>query len=349
MRFLQEVNMRPAKKAQLIIITAGILVSALYLYRTLELGRGAAQTVLLLENLNPVREMKGPDGLQIDAGGNIYVGAAPGLIWNLGQGGEPEIYADLSRLQDSAGSTFMNLPDKVGGLVFDEDGNLYCATYDFAGGSVLQVSAIAKDVRIFARDMGSARSLAVSQDGSQLWVSDFRSAGRILRYPLNASLPVQPDLIIDGLAYPGAITFSLNEKTLYVAETYSGNIKRIGLSGDKPSIQQIINLKGSFALGSLTGLGFDPRDEECRFLYVAENIRGIFAIVDLNSNPPHISKCLRLVQMGSRPCPASLIIRDGYLYFTDVWACSPARILIGMPKWHNHAYRFRVNSLANIY
>jgi len=53
--------------------------------------------------------------------------------------------------------------------------------------------------------------------------------------------------------------------------------------------------------------------------------------------------------MGGRPCPASMTIRDGYLYFTDLWSCSPIRILLGFPKLHNNAYRVRITDLGALY
>jgi hypothetical protein len=53
--------------------------------------------------------------------------------------------------------------------------------------------------------------------------------------------------------------------------------------------------------------------------------------------------------MGGRPCPSSMTIRDGYLYFTDLWSCSPARLWMNLPKYRQHAYRFRVTDLTSSY
>ena len=75
----------------------------------------------------------------------------------------------------------------------------------------------------------------------------------------------------------------------------------------------------------------------------------MFSIVDLQAQPIRVVKQFRLDLMGGRPCPASMVILDGYLYFTDLWSCNPIRILFGIPRWHNHAYRFRVMDLSSIY
>ena len=99
-------------------------------------------------------------------------------------------------------------------------------------------------------------------------------------------------------------------------------------------------------MGSLDGLGFDPRDNDRRFLYVAENIRGLITVVDIDSSPSVVVKRIRLAQMGGRPCPASFQILDGNLYFTDLWSASPLRVLAGLPKFRRSAYRFRVTDLS---
>lgn len=328
------------------LVACGAAMFAVFLYRTLQLGRGDAQPAFV-ENLNPGGEMVGPEGIQFDASGKLYAADAQGIVWNLGRGGTPQIYAELARVQGDAGTYAGAL--HAGGMAFDTQGNLYVACFGFAGGSILRVDAGTQKVRFFARDMGSANFVLIAKDSSHLWVSDYRSRGRLLRYSLAAPLPAQPDQVVEGLEYPNGLASGKDEKTLYTAETYSGNIAVINFEGSPPQLGRIINLKGPFSFGSLDGLAFDPRDRECRFLYVAENSRGMFSVVDLQAQPIRVVKQLRLDLMGGRPCPASMVIRDGYLYFTDLWSCNPVRILLGIPKWHNHAYRFRVMDLSSIY
>jgi len=325
-----------------------VLAFSLYVYRTLELGRGDAQSALI-EILNPAGEMVGPEGIQFDAAGNLYVGDAQGVVWVMEHGGSPQVYADLARVQQLPGKELATGSIHVGGMAFDTQGNLYAACCAFGGGAILRVDAGTKEVRFFARDMGVANYLVITRDSRHLWVSDYRSRGRVLRYPIGSPLLAQPDAAVTDLEYPDGLAFGKDELVLYAAETRSGYIARLDIAGDRPRGERIINLKGSFAAGSLDGLAFDPRDSERRFLYVAENIRGIFTVVDLRAQPARVFKSLRLAQMGGRPCPASMVIRDGYLYFTDLWSCSPIRILLGIPKWHNHAYRFRVLDLASLY
>ncbi len=329
-------------------VTAAILILSLYVYRTVQLGRGDAQSTLL-EILNPAGEMVGPEGIAFDHNGNLYVGDANGRIWVMEQGGTPRICAEMSHVQLPPATSPAGGAIQVGGMAFDAEDNLYAACFRFAGGSILRVDAGTRAVRIFARDMGCPNSLVISSDNRHLWVSDYRSAGRLLRYPLGGVQPAQPDITVTGLEHPNGLAFGKDDLVLYAAETYSGNVVRVELAGDKQSTERIVNLRGSLATGSLDGLAFDPRDTERRFLYVAENLRGMFTVVDLRARPARAFKSFGLSQMGGRPCPASMVIRDGYLYFTDLWGCSPLRILLGIPKWHNHAYRFRVLSLSAIF
>ncbi len=329
-------------------LVVALLLALTIIYRTVELGRGAARPAFL-ENLNQSGTILGPEGIQFDAQGTLYVGDSQGIIWILGQGGEPRIYARLDRVKGSDASGSLQGPMKAGGLAIDAAGNLYVAVHAFAGGSVLRVGAGGQEVSLFARDMGVASGVANSSDGRGLWVSDGRIQGRLLRYPLNGPVPTQPDQVITGLHSPGGLALGKDEKVLFAAERYTGDIIRVDLTGVRPAPVPVSSLKGAFAIGSLAGLEFDPRDRERRFLYVAENLRGIFTILDLEAKPARIVKRLRLATMGGRPCPASMVIREGYLYFTDLWSCSPIRILLGFPAYREHAYRFQVTDLSSLY
>jgi sugar lactone lactonase YvrE len=232
---------------------------------------------------------------------------------------------------------------------FDAEGNLYVCVYGLAGGSILRVDAQTRKVRLFARDLGVANYLVITRNKEQLWASDYRPNGRLLRFTLGAALPAKPDRIIEGLGTPNGLALGKDDQVLYAAETNSGNIVRASIAADPPSLSPLINLKGTFAAGSLDGLAFDPRDQERRYLYVAENLRGSFTVVDLRSQPIRVVKRFRLAMMGGRPCPASMVIRDGYLYFTDLWAANPFRIILGFPEYHTHAFRFAVKDLSTLY
>jgi sugar lactone lactonase YvrE len=322
----------------LLLIGAGFV--GLYIYRSVELGRRGADAVGI-DRVNPDGELIGPEGLSFDSRGNLFVGDAAGRIWKRDVSGRMVQHTKIDRLEPP-------VQVHAAGLAFDPAGNLYVAVYDFAGGSILRIDP-ALNVRFFASDIGSANYLVISQNGRHLWVSDFRRPGRLLRFPLAAPPPAKPDLIVEGFEYPNGLAFGKDENVLFAAETYSGRITSMDLRRLRPQPETVLSLKGGFSLGSLDGLAFDPRDRERRFLYVAENIRGMVSVVDLQTNPPAIVKRFRLETGEGRPCPASMAIRDGYLYFTDLWACSPVRILLRRPEWHRHVYRFRVTDLSNLF
>ncbi len=333
--------MRNALRYTGVAAAATAALCSVYLYRTIQLGRGDAQPVQI-ENLNPRGEMLGPEGMAFDAQGNLYVGDASGVVWRFERGGPPAVYAHLDQLQPPAGI-------HAGGMVFDAQGNLYVATFGFARGSILRIDPERK-VRFFARDIGSANALAVTSDGRHLWASDGSRSGRVLRYPLGGGDPAQPDLAVQGFRYPNGIALGKDEAALFVAETYSGSIVRVDLhETGAGSPERIIEIKGAFSRGTLDGLAFDPRDQGRRFLYVAENLRGMFTVVDLAARPPGVVRRYSVSLMGGRPCPASTLIRDGYLYFTDPWACSPLRLLAGSPTYHRHTFRFRLLDLSTLY
>jgi sugar lactone lactonase YvrE len=287
--------------------------------------------------MNPPGKMAGPEGLQFDAAGNLFVGDSNGNIWALGRGGTPEIYAELWKAPSATGGTI-----HAGGMAFDPAGNLYVAAYGFDGGSILKVLPEGREVRTFARGIGIANYLVISADASHIWVSDYRAQGRLLRFSLASPEPAQPDLVVEGFEYPNGLAFGPGEKTLYAAETYSGYVTRVDLASSPARPRRMLNLKGAFAAGSLDGLAFDPRDATQRILFVAENIRGMVTLVDVQSEPARVVRRYRLDQMGGRPCPASMVIRNGYVYFTDLWSCNPIRILLRIPEFHAHAYRFPV-------
>ncbi len=336
------------RKSLLLVLAAMVLVFALVLYRTLELGRADARPAFL-ENLNSAGELLGPEGIQFDSRGVLYIGDAQGIIWSLESGGTPQIYARLNQIKQAPGSSALTGSVRAGGIAVDAAGNLYVAVYEFAGGAILRVGADSREVRLFARDMGVVNFVLTTRDDSHLWASDYRIRGRLLRFPLNAPMPVQPDLIVTGLESPNGLALGKDGTELYAAETYSGNIVRVDLTSSPTKATSVMNLRGTLAVGSLDGLAFDPRDADRRFLHVAENLRGIFTVLDLRAKPIRIVKRIRLSTMGGRPCPASMVIRDGYLYFTDLWSCSPIRILLGYPRYREHAYRLRITDLTSIY
>jgi hypothetical protein len=335
---------RISRSLKLSLVAILLLFVSLFIYITLEAGRSGAQTAMLLEPLNPAGEMVGPQSIQFDSAGNIYIGDTQGIIWKSEQGGSPVAWTKLDQSLHTAVGDI-----NVSGLVFDASGNLYCSTSDYAGGTILRIDSGTKSVHIFASGIGIAKGLAIASDQHHLWAVDHRFEGRILRFPLDAPQPAQADLIVKDVSYPEGLAFGQDDKSLYVCETFSGKVLRLDLTADQPRPQQLISLRGFLALGSLEGLAFDPRDRERRFLYVAENLRGLITIIDLQSQPPRVIKQISLAQIGGRPCPTSMEIRDGYLYFTDIWTCSPLRLLFRIPKWRNHAYRFRIVDLTRLF
>lgn len=331
--------MRRGWKVAAVALAAGTIPAAAYVYRTLELGRADAQPVML-EILNPGGELVGPEGLAIDAQGRIYVGDAQGVVWSMDPGGQPALYGDPRRLGEGI---------HIGGLGFDAAGNLYGCAYGFAGGSVVRVERGTGAVSLWARDIGVANFLTVTADRKHAWVSDYRRNGRLLRFDLTAPSPARADFEIGGVEYPNGLALGDGERTLYVAETYSGRIARVTLGERAAEVERVIDLAGPFASGSVDGLAFDPRDQGRRFLHVAENIRGLVTVVDVQARPARVLKRYRLARMGERPCPASIEIRGDYLYFTDLWSASPLRIVLGLPRYHHHAYRFHVADLTAVY
>ena len=325
-----------------------VAVASFYFYRTIDLGRADAKPARL-EMLNPTGDLAGPEGLQFDAGGKLYAGTSQGLIWTLEPGGKPRIYAELAKVQPIPGVSSSASSILAGGMAFDADGNLYVAAFDFAGGSILRVEAGSGRIRFFAHGLGVANSLVITEDHRHLWVSDCRRKGRLLRYSLGGSLPARYDREVGGLSWPNGLALGKNDALLFAAETHSGNIVFIDTATADPSVIRVVNLKGRWAIASLDGLAFDSRDPNRRFLYVAENLRGIFTVIDLMAQPARVIKRISAAQMGGRPCPASIVIRDGYLYFTDIWSCNPPRILLGFPNYHQFVYRFKVTDLTMVY
>jgi sugar lactone lactonase YvrE len=234
-------------------------------------------------------------------------------------------------------------------MAFDGAGNLYVSAYGFAGGSVLRIDPERREARIFASDLGVVNYLVLTEDRSTLWVSDYRKPGRVLRFRLDQPLPARPDLAVGGLEYPNGLALGRDDSSLYAAETYRGTVARISLGAGQPAVERLIDLKRAVAVGSLDGLAFDPRDRARRFLYVAENMRGMFTVLDVDARPARVVKRLGLALMGGRPCPASMVIRDGSLYFTDLWSCSPIRLLLRMPDFRHSAFRFKVTDLGALY
>jgi sugar lactone lactonase YvrE len=322
------------------LLALAVVMGCLVVYRTLQSGRGEAEPVSA-EVLNPRGEFQGPEGIAFDSRGVLFVGDARGRIWRFDNRGRPSIFVELDHMEPPAGI-------QAGGMAFDSQGNLYVAAFGFAGGSILQVDP-ARRIRFFARDLGVANNLVITGDSRHLWVSDYRGDGRLLRYPLGGTLPGQPDAIISGLRHPNGLVFGKSEQTLFAAETFAGNIVKLDLRKPDAQPERVVNLKGTLSVGSLDGLAFDPRDGERRFLYVAENLRGLVSVVDLAGNPPRVVRRLGMGLSGIRPCPASLVIRDGYLYFTDLWECSPIDLLLGKPKWHQSVTRFRVTDLSSLF
>ncbi len=338
------------KPAKIILLLAGcaILLPSLYLYRTLESGRGDARAAFL-ENLNASGEFQGPECLQFDPAGNLYVGDAHGIVWILPGAGTPREFFQFVPYLKSQGWSSDSSSVRMPGLAIAQDGSLYVSVPAFSGGSILKIDAKSGQAGILSQNLGSPGPMILSGDGSRLWVADTGRQGRLLGLKVDSAPPVVPDREIAPFEHPEGLVFGQDENTLYVAESISGSVAKVDLTSSQPQVVRIARLVGDFSRGSLRGMAFDPRDQERRFLYVAENLRGLITVLDLKSNPPHPAKRISLATMGGRPCPASLTIRDGYLYFTDLWSCSPARLLMGIPQYRQHAYRFRITDLTSIY
>jgi len=321
------------------VVIGALSLGSSFLYRTVQLGRGNAAAARL-ENLNPAGELLGPEGICLDARGNLLVADARGLIWDLGRGGTARIHARLIGAQEPDAPEFQDASVRVAGLAVDNTGNLYASLQQSSGSAIYRVDA-ARNVEIFAKDIGASGPIALTIDRRSLWIVDGSSNGRLLRFPLAAPTPAQPDRTIDGLKYPSGIAVGSEDRTIYASEMYAGTIVEIRPGETKPAVRRIADLKGRISLGSLRGLAFDPRDLERRILYVAENLRGMFTLLDVKAQPPRIVKRLSVTLMGGRLCPGGMFIQDGYLYLTDLWSCSPLRLALGMPKWQTHAYRFQ--------
>ncbi len=319
---------------------AALSLGGLYLYRSLELGRMDAQPAFL-EPLNPGGELLGPEGICIDRQGNLLVGDARGILWNLGRGGKPVPIASLVpglRVEALINTTARG---RATGIAVDHRGNIF-AVFRSAEGSSLTKIETNGNSRVIADSIGAAAALTMTDDDSSIWVADCRPQGRILRYALDGTAPVLPNLTISGLRYPAGVALGKDSRALYVAERDSGSLMEVDLGARQPTAEKIADLSGRLSMGSLASLAFDPRDTDRRFLYAAENLRGMITVVDVATRPPRIFKHLRLTLMGGRICPRGLVIQDGNLYCTDLWTCNPFRLALGFPKWQGRAYRFRV-------
>jgi sugar lactone lactonase YvrE len=165
-----------------------------------------------------------PEGLAIDADGNVWCGGEEGEIFR--------IAADGSGIEQIAGTGGFTL-----GMAFDRQGRLY--TCDLKHGAVFRLDPATREVSRFADGDGTARIKipnvpVVDTRRNCLYVSDshdFQRAGPgVWRFDLDTgagSLWYSRDL-----RFANGMALSADRGTLYVAETFARRVTAIPIGPD---------------------------------------------------------------------------------------------------------------------
>ncbi|MBI5114906.1 SMP-30/gluconolactonase/LRE family protein [Candidatus Poribacteria bacterium] len=309
-------------------LLVGSLVSAKQEPRTINLSKRALNAAPLY----------GPEGIVIAADGSVYAGNHDGKIKRILSTGAIEPFADLNNLPGQRQEKIAAI-----GLAMDGEGDIYAATYDFNGGSVLKVTGPGKPdagkVVLFRHGIGLANFVLIDKETKTMYVSDSSMfSGRVFRFNMKDETLVgkaadpQRDVLAE-FSYANGLALGPEKEWLYVAETTKGRISKLYLKTGKSHVFAEVG-------GWADGLAFDPKNQ---LLYVCDNKGG--RILALNTAAEIVGET-RLIGKEGQCAPASLVFRDeNTIIFTDLWKASTWAALLRRPQYHSYVYQLSVKEV----
>lgn len=186
-----------------------------------------------------------PEGVAVDAGGNIYAGLEDGRIVRLRPDGAPEIFAEtggrpLGLQFDAAGG--LVVADAVKGLLHvGQDGAVGVLSREAEGRAFgcLNDLDIASDGTIYFTDATDRFPLTVYRQD----IVEHRPSGRLLAYdPATRASRV----VFDGLHFANGVALGPEESFVVVVETGTYRLWRVWLKGPRRGEREVFadNLPG---------------------------------------------------------------------------------------------------------
>uniref|UniRef100_UPI003568E6F0 SMP-30/gluconolactonase/LRE family protein n=1 Tax=Halobacteriovorax sp. TaxID=2020862 RepID=UPI003568E6F0 len=232
-----------------------------------------------------------------------------------------------------------NLPDwiegesQVMGILAYKSNNLYIALANYQGGALVKVNTESYETsmsEVLLRDLGYVNSIHLDEANDRLFIS-VSDNGEI--YDLDL---VNGDVdIIEGLIFPNGMAQGKDADWLYVSQTMESNIIRINLKDT--SIREIVWVGGDSFNSWPDGLTYSK--EHDMFL-VADNRSG--AIISITPSGELI-KHVKMIGREGKTAPASLIIHEDNVLFTDLWVADMPLVLIkdfiDAIKYKKNAYK----------
>ncbi|GEM_PF-6454648 len=219
---------------------------------------------------------------------------------------------------------FNNLPgwidgeSQVMGIQADKSNNLYIALVNYQGGALVKVNTESYEnsiPKVLLRDLGYVNSVHLDESNDRLFIS-VSDNGEIYHLDLkNGDVN-----IIEGLIFPNGMAQGKEADWLYISQTMESNIIRINLKDT--SIREIVWVGGNAFNSWPDGLTYSK--EHDMFL-VADNRSG--SILSITPSGELI-KQVKIFGKEGKSAPASLIIQDGNVLFTDLWVADMPLVLI---------------------
>lgn len=321
---------------KIILLLVAVSVSCVIFSRPAIAGEKPPATVSA-QPLNSV-PLLGPEGILLAPDGNIYAGEHDGKIDRVMADGTVEVFANLNNLPGE------HKPIGAVGIAMDGDGDIYAATLDFNGGSVLKVVGPGKPdagkVSLFRNGIGMANFILIDKETSTMYVSDSSMfSGRVFRFDMKdeARIGKPADAekeLLGKFAYANGLALGPDKEWLYVAETTNGRISKVNL---KTKQSQVFVKLG----GWTDGITYDP---ERQLIFACDNRGGRISAVDMSGK---VVGEVHVMGKEGQCAPASLIFRDpNTVVFTDLWKASLWRALIGKPQYHSYVYQLPVSDIV---